>query len=113
MKIVPSQLRAGLIWIAILPIRFYQIAISPLLPTSCRHIPTCSQYAIEALRTHGMIRGTYLATRRILRCHPWGTHGFDPVPPKPYRILRFRRSKPSVARSRKIPTDEKNGDPHA
>ena len=113
MKKVLSQLRAGLIWIAILPIRFYQIAISPLLPTSCRHIPTCSQYAIEALRTHGMIRGTYLAAHRILRCHPWGTHGFDPVPPKPYRIFKFRKFKPPEEGSRKSPSNAKNGNPHA
>jgi putative membrane protein insertion efficiency factor len=84
-------IRNSFIWIAILPVRIYQYTISPLLPTSCRHVPTCSQYTIEALRVHGLFRGTYLAVHRILRCHPWGTHGYDPVPPKPYRIFKFRK----------------------
>lgn len=64
----------------ILPIRLYQMFISPLTPPSCRFTPTCSQYAIEALRKHGPFKGTYLAIRRILRCHPWGGSGYDPVP---------------------------------
>ena len=69
-----------LAWILILPIRFYQKFISPLTPPSCRFTPTCSQYAIEALRKHGPFKGTFLAVRRILRCHPWGGSGYDPVP---------------------------------
>lgn len=64
----------------ILPIRFYQAVISPALPPSCRFTPTCSQYAVEALRKHGPVKGTCLAVRRILRCHPWGGSGYDPVP---------------------------------
>lgn len=64
----------------ILLIRFYQICISPLKPATCRFTPTCSAYAIEALRKHGPIKGLYLAIRRILRCHPWGGSGYDPVP---------------------------------
>ena len=64
----------------IAPIRFYQRFISPLTPPSCRFTPTCSQYAVEAIRKHGPIRGLYLAVRRILRCHPWGGSGYDPVP---------------------------------
>lgn len=64
----------------ILPIRFYQTFISPLTPPSCRFQPTCSQYAIEALHKHGAVKGLFLAVRRILRCHPWGGHGYDPVP---------------------------------
>ncbi|RRD79989.1 membrane protein insertion efficiency factor YidD [Alloprevotella sp. OH1205_COT-284] len=64
----------------IFPIRLYQLFLSPLLPPSCRFQPTCSQYAIEALRKHGPFRGLYLAIRRLLRCHPWGGHGHDPVP---------------------------------
>lgn len=91
MKKLLHTLRTVLIWIAIVPIRIYQYVISPLLPTSCRHVPSCSQYAIEALKVHGIIRGTYLAAHRILRCHPWGTHGYDPVPPKPYKIIKTRR----------------------
>ena len=93
MKKIFQILRSGMIWLAIIPIRIYQYLISPLLPTSCRHIPTCSQYAIEALKTHGLVKGTWLAGSRILRCHPWGTHGLDPVPPKPYKILKFRNYK--------------------
>ncbi len=64
----------------LLLVRFYQVCISPLKPPTCRFTPTCSQYAIEALRKHGPIKGTYLAVRRILRCHPWGGSGYDPVP---------------------------------
>lgn len=67
-------------FVVILPILFYQKAISPMLPASCRFTPTCSQYAIEAIRKHGIIKGGYLAVRRILRCNPWGGHGYDPVP---------------------------------
>jgi putative membrane protein insertion efficiency factor len=63
-----------------LPIHVYRYAISPLLPASCRHIPTCSQYSLEALKMHGIITGTALAANRIIRCHPWGTQGYDPVP---------------------------------
>ena len=66
----------------ILPIRFYQLAISPHLGANCRFTPTCSQYAIEALRIHGPVNGLWLAARRIGRCHPWGGSGYDPVPPK-------------------------------
>ena len=64
----------------ILPIKFYRRCISPMTPPSCRFTPTCSQYAIEALRKHGPIIGLYLAFRRILGCHPWGGSGYDPVP---------------------------------
>ncbi len=67
------------------PIRFYKYFISPLLPPSCRYQPTCSSYAIEALETHGALKGSWLALKRVLRCHPikWlgGGSGFDPVPP--------------------------------
>lgn len=61
-------------------IRFYRSAISPYTPPSCRYTPTCSAYAIEAIERHGAGRGSWLAFRRLLRCHPWGGHGFDPVP---------------------------------
>jgi uncharacterized protein len=66
----------------VLAVRAYQVAISPLLGAHCRFIPSCSQYAVEAFQTHGVWRGLYLATRRILRCHPYGGHGYDPVPPR-------------------------------
>ncbi len=64
----------------ILPIRFYQYAISPLLGSHCRFTPTCSQYAIEAIERFGVFKGSFLAVRRLLSCHPWGRSGYDPVP---------------------------------
>ena len=63
-------------------VRLYQKLISPLLPARCRFHPTCSDYAIEAVRTHGAGRGMWLALRRIGRCHPWNEGGIDPVPPQ-------------------------------
>ena len=66
--------------ILILPIRFYQLSISPLFPPSCRFTPTCSQSALEAIRRHGPPKGLWLALRRLSRCHPWGGSGYDPVP---------------------------------
>jgi putative membrane protein insertion efficiency factor len=63
-------------------IRIYQMGISPLLPNSCRYTPTCSSYMIEALRIHGPLKGLWLGSKRISRCHPWGGEGYDPVPPK-------------------------------
>lgn len=59
---------------------FYRIAISPLLPAACRYTPTCSDYAQQALRKYGAIKGSWLAAKRLLRCHPWGGFGEDPVP---------------------------------
>lgn len=61
-------------------IRFYQVAISPHTPPSCRFVPTCSEYGIEAIRKHGAIKGGWLTLKRICRCHPWGGSGYDPVP---------------------------------
>ncbi|MBR2923148.1 MAG: membrane protein insertion efficiency factor YidD [Alphaproteobacteria bacterium] len=66
----------------ILLIRIYQKFISPLLPNVCRYTPSCSQYCIEALEVHGVLKGSLLGLKRILRCHPWGGSGYDPVPPK-------------------------------
>ena len=64
----------------VLLVRFYQIAISPLKPPTCRFTPTCSSYALEALKRHGLFKGGMLAIRRIMRCHPGGGSGYDPVP---------------------------------
>ena len=73
----------------ILLIKFYQLCISPLKPPTCRFTPTCSQYALEAFRKYGPFKGFWLSLKRILRCHPWGGSGYDPVP-KPVRDHRFR-----------------------
>ena len=62
------------------PIRLYQRFISPCLGHNCRFLPTCSQYAIEAITKYGPVKGLWLAVKRILRCHPWGGSGYDPVP---------------------------------
>ena len=82
---MPSALHTTLRRIGRLPrlalvglVRFYQLAISPHFPSSCRFRPTCSQYAILALQRYGAVRGTILAVWRILRCNPWGGHGYDP-----------------------------------
>lgn len=61
-------------------IHVYRYAISPLMASHCRHFPSCSAYAIEAIETHGSLKGSLLTIRRLSRCHPWGTHGYDPVP---------------------------------
>ncbi|QJB34141.1 membrane protein insertion efficiency factor YidD [Chitinophaga oryzae] len=61
-------------------IKVYQWLISPLLGAKCRYTPTCSQYGLEAFRKHGVFKGGYLTIKRILSCHPWGGHGYDPVP---------------------------------
>ncbi|GGF20876.1 membrane protein insertion efficiency factor YidD [Hymenobacter cavernae] len=73
MNFLFRQLLLGLIWV-------YRHLISPLTPASCRYQPTCSAYAAQAVQKHGPWRGGWLALRRISRCHPWGGHGYDPVP---------------------------------
>ncbi len=72
--------RRAAIWGLCLPIRLYQRCISPYMPPACRFTPTCSEYAIQAIRKHGPVKGTGLAIWRILRCNPWGGSGYDPVP---------------------------------
>jgi putative membrane protein insertion efficiency factor len=67
-------------WIFLILIRFYQRFISPLTPPSCIYKPSCSHYAYEAISKYGVLKGGWMATRRILRCHPWGPGGYDPVP---------------------------------
>lgn len=66
--------------VLLLLIKFYQYCISPLKPSCCRYIPTCSQYASEAILKYGPLKGSWLAIKRLLRCHPWGGSGYDPVP---------------------------------
>lgn len=66
--------------ILLIPIYFYKYSISPMLPPACRYTPTCSEYAIQAIKKYGPFKGVWLATKRICRCHPWGGHGYDPVP---------------------------------
>lgn len=66
--------------IAALPVRGYRLFIGPLLGTNCRFDPSCSSYALEALEKHGALRGSVLAVRRMMRCHPWGGSGIDNVP---------------------------------
>ncbi len=61
-------------------VKVYQLVLSPLLPNACRYTPTCSQYMLEALQKYGLFKGGFLGLKRILRCHPWGGHGHDPIP---------------------------------
>ena len=63
-------------------VKLYQAVISPLMPQTCRHLPTCSEYTIEALRVFGPFKGTYLSIKRIYSCRPGGSHGYDPLPEK-------------------------------
>ena len=76
-----------------LALRGYKRWISPLLPHACRFVPTCSEYALEAVELHGALRGTWLAAGRLLRCHPFARAGFDPVP-REIRSLQHRNCRP-------------------
>ena len=80
MKRLLQALSAALAWLLSVPVYFYRYCISPLTPPSCRFTPTCSQYALEALRKHGPFKGLWLTVKRISRCHPWGGSGYAPVP---------------------------------
>jgi putative membrane protein insertion efficiency factor len=79
-------------------VRLYQLVLSPVLPPSCRYLPSCSDYAIEALASHGTLTGLWLALRRIAGCHPWGGSGYDPVPPVPSAEHRLHRHACGAAR---------------
>ena len=75
------QVRAGMVERVLrAAVRGYQLFVSPLLPPSCRFLPSCSDYAAEAIERHGALQGIILALRRLARCHPWGGSGYDPVP---------------------------------
>jgi uncharacterized protein len=97
MKKSSGMIASTLRWI----IRGYQRYLSPLKPPTCRYLPTCSSYALEALDVHGALRGSWLATKRICRCHPWGGHGYDPVPMPPKDMNSLSASSGSA------PTDQR------
>ena len=80
MKTLWHYISRILVWLLVMPIRFYQTAISPYTPPSCRFTPSCSEYARQAIIKHGPFKGLYLAIWRILCCNPWGGSGYDPVP---------------------------------
>lgn len=80
MKTWKHKIQNILEFLVLLPIYIYRGAISPYTRSSCRYMPTCSQYAIEAVKKHGIVKGLFLALKRIMRCHPWGGSGYDPVP---------------------------------
>ena len=66
----------------IIIIKFYQFFISPILGQNCRYLPTCSEYSIQSIKKFGIFKGAFLSLKRISKCHPWGNHGYDPVPNK-------------------------------
>lgn len=76
------MIRALVVQVLLLPIRFYKAVISPFLPPMCRYHPSCSVYAMGAIAVHGPLKGSWLAARRVGRCHPFGGAGLDPVPPR-------------------------------
>lgn len=75
-----KKLAQLLSFLFIMLIKLYQVLLSPLLGNKCRYTPTCSHYGIEALKKYGLFKGSWLTIKRIARCHPWGGHGYDPVP---------------------------------
>lgn len=75
-----SLIKTVLSYFLLIPIYFYRLVISPLKPPTCRYTPTCSVYALEAIRKYGPFKGFWLGFKRVLRCHPWGSSGHDPVP---------------------------------
>jgi putative membrane protein insertion efficiency factor len=99
---MPGPIGKIVSFILSLPVYFYRYSISPYLRPSCRHTPSCSQYALDALKIHGPVTGLYLATNRILRCRPGGTHGYDPVP-----LIRIKRYRPFIMFFRRAKTENR------
>lgn len=96
-----AVVRRALVALLVAPVRLYQVAVSPLLGPRCRFYPSCSSYAVQALRRHGPLRGTGLAVWRVLRCHPWNPGGLDPVPPRRAARHPGAQSHPSSHRRRR------------
>lgn len=99
-------------WLFLGIIKLYQLFISPLLGPNCRFQPTCSAYAVEAIRTHGALRGGYLSIRRILKCHPWGGFGYDPVPQSARDSAEVSAHGPDCCGKKKKSEAAKSGLPH-
>lgn len=101
-------------WVLVGLVRGYQLLISPLLGPTCRYYPSCSAYAVQALQVHGAIRGSWLAIRRLLRCHPWSPGGVDHVPPRrghqhdedPTPTRAERDSEPRPATAARYPSQQ-------
>ena len=81
-KLMLRSIQKVMKWIFVGLIKIYQAILSPFMGPSCRHVPTCSNYTIEAIEEWGVLKGTWLGIKRISKCHPWGTSGYDPVPKK-------------------------------
>jgi uncharacterized protein len=95
-------------WLALAAIRLYQRTISQVLPPSCRFVPSCSEYGYEAIARYGIIRGGAMAIWRILRCNPWGGHGYDPVPDVTKRAVESRQ-KQEITTLKLVSEDESHG----
>jgi putative membrane protein insertion efficiency factor len=95
-----AAISAAVVTALVFLLRIYQIHVSPAFPPTCRFYPSCSQYAVEALHTHGVLRGIGLTTWRLMRCHPWHPGGDDPVPPRCHD-----RPSPAAARHGAAPVD--------
>lgn len=105
--------RLGLVaWLLLLPIRAYKAFLSPLLPPLCRFHPSCSVYAMGAISVHGPLRGTALAVRRLLRCHPFHPGGIDPVPPKDGQSAAMYLTSMDSNLGRRLITDLSELNPH-
>jgi len=86
LKSIVNYISTAVKWVLIKLVRLYQLTLSPLLGQNCRHFPTCSSYTIEAIEEWGPMKGVWLGIKRILKCHPWGTSGYDPVPKKKNQV---------------------------